>query len=84
MAFSLDGAIGQGSHAILQTKFPLPMPQVCAELCNASQWSGELHHICKDGRKVIVDSRIQLLGGVETHRKKVSVLEQITRRAPSM
>jgi PAS domain S-box-containing protein len=54
-------AIGQSSHAILQTKFPLPFPQVCAQLRDTGQWSGELHHICKDGRQVIVDSRMQLL-----------------------
>jgi PAS domain S-box-containing protein len=60
--FSPGEAIGQSSHAILQTKFSLPLPQVCAELRNTGQWSGELHHICKDGRKVIVDSRMQLLG----------------------
>jgi hypothetical protein len=34
---------------------------VCAQLRDNGQWSGELHHICKDGRKVIVDSRMQLL-----------------------
>jgi PAS domain S-box-containing protein len=27
-----------------------------------NSWSGELRHICKDGREVIVDSRMQLLG----------------------
>ena len=59
--FSPDETIGQSSHAILQTKFPLPLPQVCARLRDTSQWSGELHHICKDGREVIVDSRMQLL-----------------------
>jgi PAS domain S-box-containing protein len=59
--FSLDEAIGQSSHAILQTKFPLPLPEVCAQLHDVGQWSGELHHICKDGREVIVDSRMQLL-----------------------
>jgi PAS domain S-box-containing protein len=59
--FSPGEAIGQSSHAILQTKFPLPLPQVCAQLRDTGQWSGELHHICKDGREVIVDSRMQLL-----------------------
>ena len=59
--FSPGEAIGQSSHAILQTKFPLPLPRVCAQLRDIGQWSGELHHICKDGREVIVDSRMQLL-----------------------
>ena len=59
--FSPGEAIGQSSHVILQTKFPLSLPQVCAQLRNTGQWSGELHHISKDGREVIVDSRMQLL-----------------------
>ena len=29
---------------------------------NERYWSGELRHICKDGREVTVDSRMQLLG----------------------
>src|ERR1700751_3756939 len=59
--YSPGEAIGQSSHAILQTKFPLPLPQMRAQLRNTGRWSGELHHICKDGREVIVDSRMQLL-----------------------
>ena len=59
--FSPGEAIGQSSHVILQTKFPLSLPQVCAQLRNTGQWSGELHHIGKDGRGVIVDSRMHLL-----------------------
>jgi len=31
------------------------------QLQNERYWSGELHHICKDGREVIVESRQQLL-----------------------
>jgi len=59
--FSPGEAIGQSSHAILQTKFPLPLLQLCAQLHDTGQWSGELRHISKDGREVIVDSRMQLL-----------------------
>src|SRR6516164_4676749 len=59
--FSPSEAMGENSHAILQTKFPLPLPQVCDQLRDSGQWLGELHHICKDGREVIVDSRMQLL-----------------------
>ena len=59
--FSPGEAIGQNSHALLQTKFPLPLLEVSAQLHDTGQWSGELHHTCKDGREVIVDSRMQLL-----------------------
>jgi PAS domain S-box-containing protein len=60
--FSADEAIGHRNHDLLQTKFPVPLPQLRAELGDAGAWSGELHHTCKDGREVIVDSRMQLLG----------------------
>jgi PAS domain-containing protein len=33
-----------------------------SQLRSKRYWSGELRHICKDGREVIVDSRMQLLG----------------------
>ena len=37
--------------------------QSCARICAISVTGpGELRHICKDGREVIVDSRMQLLG----------------------
>ena len=32
-----------------------------SQLRNDGYWSGELRHVCKDGREVIVDSRQQLL-----------------------
>ena len=60
--FTPEEAIGRGSHALLQTKFPVPLTELRLELQNAGQWSGELRHTCKDGREVIVDSRMQLLG----------------------
>ena len=61
--FSPDEAIGRSSHALLQTKFPTDFAEVRAQLHKKRRWSGELRHTCKDGREVIVDSRMQLLGG---------------------
>ena len=60
--FSPDEAIGRSSHALLQTKFPIDFAEMRAQLLNKRRWSGELRHVCKDGREVIVDSRMQLLG----------------------
>jgi PAS domain S-box-containing protein len=59
--FSPDEALGRSSHVLLQTKLSLPLPELRARLRGESEWSGELLHVCKDGRKVIVDSRMQLL-----------------------
>jgi PAS domain S-box-containing protein len=60
--FAPEEAIGRESHALLQTKFPTPLTDLRLELRDAGQWSGELRHTCKDGREVIVDCRMQLLG----------------------
>ena len=60
--FAAEEAIGHSSHALLQTKFPVEFTEWITQLQNKRYWSGELRHICKDGREVIVESRQQLLG----------------------
>ena len=59
--FASEEAIGLSSHALLQTKFPVEFAELITQLQNKRYWSGELRHICKDGREVIVESRQQLL-----------------------
>jgi PAS domain S-box-containing protein len=59
--FPANEAIDNSSHALLQTKFPIKFAELRASLQNGHHWSGELRHIRKDGREVIVDSRMQLL-----------------------
>jgi PAS domain S-box-containing protein len=61
--FSTIEAIGRVSHSLLQTKFPVEFTELRSLLEKERYWSGELRHTCKDGREVIVDSRMQLIGG---------------------
>jgi len=60
--FAPNEAVGHSSHSLLQTKFPIEFAELRSRLRNEHYWAGELCHICKDGREVIVDSRMQLLG----------------------
>ena len=60
--FAPNEAVGRSSHTLLQTKFPIEFTELRSQLLNERYWSGELRHICKDGREVTVDSRMQLLG----------------------
>ena len=60
--FSSDEAVGRNSHTLLQTRFPCEFAELRTQLRSQRYWSGELRHICKDGREVIVDSRMQLVG----------------------
>jgi PAS domain S-box-containing protein len=60
--FAPNEAVGHSSHSLLQTKHPIELAELRSQLRNKHYWAGELRHICKDGREVIVDSRMQLLG----------------------
>jgi PAS domain S-box-containing protein len=80
--FASNEAIGRNSHALLQTKFPIEFAELRSQLRNRHRWSGELRHTCKDGREVIVDSRMQLLGDdtvLEVNRD-VTELKSLTSR----
>jgi PAS domain S-box-containing protein len=59
--FAQAEAIGNSSHALLQTKFPVEFADWIKLIQNERHWTGELHHICKDGREVVVESRQQVL-----------------------
>jgi PAS domain S-box-containing protein len=60
--FPANEAVGRSSHVLLQTKFPVEFTDLRSQLQNERYWFGELRHTCKDGRPVIVDSRMQVLG----------------------
>jgi PAS domain S-box-containing protein len=59
--FAANEAVGHISHSLLQTKHPIELAELRSQLRNEHYWAGELRHVCKDGREVIVDSRMQLL-----------------------
>jgi two-component sensor histidine kinase len=48
--FAPSQAVGRISHVLLQTKFPIAFNKLITQLQNERYWSGELRHICKDGR----------------------------------
>lgn len=50
-------AMGQVTHTLLQTRFPISREEVDRVLEQHGQWEGELIHTCQDGRQVIVESR---------------------------
>jgi PAS domain S-box-containing protein len=85
--FVRDEAVGRGSHSLLQTKFPIDFIELRSRLQNERYWSGELQHTCKDGHKVIVDSRMQLLSDdtvLEVNRDVTEIKALIARQATLM
>jgi PAS domain S-box-containing protein len=82
--FTSNEAVGRSSHALLQTMFPLDLSDLLSQLQRQRHWSGELRHTCRDGREVIVDSRMLLFGDetvLEVNRDvtKVKQVEQALR-----
>ncbi len=49
--------LGRTPQAILQTRFPLPLAEINAELVRTRRWEGELVHTRRDGSTVVVSSR---------------------------
>lgn len=63
--YSREEAIGQVSHQLLKTSFPMPLEDLHAIVLERHYWEGELVHIAKDGREIIVFSEwaLELLDG---------------------
>ncbi|MGH8656989.1 MAG: PAS domain S-box protein [Gammaproteobacteria bacterium] len=51
-----EEALGQISHALLQTQFPEPLPSIRTQLWKGGQWKGELMHRTRDGHQIAVAS----------------------------
>ena len=54
-------ALGRVSHRLLQTEFPIPLPQVEEQLRSTGSWRGELRQRTRGGEEVIVSSRFQVV-----------------------
>jgi PAS domain S-box-containing protein len=51
-------AEGRRTHELLQTRAPIPMEDIDAQIVNEGSWYGELTHTTRDGRDIAVESRI--------------------------
>ena len=68
-----DEAIGGNLHELLKTAFPIPLDEIVAIIQDQGQWEGELSHVTRSGRTVVVASRWSLQR--DTAGKPVAVLE---------
>jgi two-component system, LuxR family, sensor kinase FixL len=55
-----EEAVGQVSHHLMQTNFPLRLEQINEELLSTGRWEGELTHTKRDTTQVAVASRWSL------------------------
>jgi PAS domain S-box-containing protein len=85
--FPRDEAVGQVSHSLLKTKFPIDLAAVRSQLLADRYWSGVLRHTRMDGHEVVVDSRMQLIGDdlvLEVNRDVTDVKSLGARQAALM
>jgi PAS domain S-box-containing protein len=71
--WSRDEALGQIGHELLRSGFPQPMQDIQAALLQHGHWEGELMHLRKDGRRIVVASQWVLHR--DQHGQPAAVLE---------
>jgi PAS domain S-box-containing protein len=56
-----EEALGKVAHELLQTEFPGSLEAIQAFIRETWEWEGELRHICRDGKAIVVTSRWSLM-----------------------
>jgi len=54
--WSKEEAVGKNANKLLKTEFPESYEQIISRLKKNNEWSGDLVHSAKDGRRIIVQS----------------------------
>jgi PAS domain S-box-containing protein len=49
--------VGRDIHSLFQTKFPVTLDEIIADMRRNGHWEGELIHTRKDGAGIVVFSR---------------------------
>jgi PAS domain S-box-containing protein len=78
--FSRDEALGRRGHELLCTEHPMPTPFFEAILQRDGEWTGELAHTTRDGRRIIVESRQVLVREADGRRVVLETNRDITER----
>ena len=59
--YSRRDAVGRSTHVLLQTEVDGGVNELEAKLARYGVWVGNLHHRCRDGRLLVVQTRLALM-----------------------
>jgi PAS domain S-box-containing protein len=71
--WTAEEAVGKISHELLQTEFPEPLKEIEVFIQETRKWEGELKHISREGKAILVASRWSLLR--DEQGKATAILE---------
>jgi PAS domain S-box-containing protein len=88
-----EEAVGQISHTLLKTIHPVPLAEIEAKVVNEGEWTGDLQHTTKDGRRLTVFARkvrrnrpngrvvtlLEILHDVTEERRDQAILAEMNR-----
>jgi two-component system sensor histidine kinase UhpB len=81
LGYSRSEAVGNNSHELLRTEFPIPLDQINAALMRAGHWEGDLIKTAKDGRRAVVAARWALQWGKRDQPPRIlEIISDITER----
>ncbi len=76
--YNRDEAVGCVTHYLLQTQHPVPLDEIKEVLLRDGQWTGEVTHVTKDGRTIVVDTRHQLIGDAQGRQIVLEINRDVT------
>jgi PAS domain S-box-containing protein len=78
--FSREEAIGRRSHELLRTEHPMPTKEFEALIERHGSWTGELTHMTRNNRKLVIESRHVLMREEDGRRLVLETNRDITDR----
>ena len=81
--YTKEEAIGKISHELLKTKHPQELNDFLEKLDKYDMWTGELIHTTKNGDKLIIESRQQLIQDSHSNKIVIETNRDITERKKS-
>jgi len=78
--YSAEEALGRNSDDLLKTVYPGEIDEIRSLLLKNGSWEGEIEHTAKDGEKLIIDTRRQVIKDESANQTVLEINRNITER----